>query len=102
MEPTFGAQKALLIQIHAYSLAARIVVILHLLPVFPLAHPPATGYISGSVDVSIFAAKGEGSPTCPPFAGHRWGRSLRNTKHSSRLGPPRLAVVALCDVQLLH
>ena len=58
----------------------RLVVMLHLLPVFPLAHPPATGYISGSVDVSIFATKGESSPTCRPFAGHRRGRSLSDRR----------------------
>ena len=51
-----------------------------------LAHPPVKGYICGSVDVVIFAAKGEGSPTCPPFAGHRRGRSLRNT-HVLNRGP---------------
>jgi len=34
-----------------------------------LAHPPGTGYICGSVDVFILAAKGEGSPTCSRFAG---------------------------------
>ena len=55
------------------------VVILHFMTHFSIESPPGTGYICGSVDVFIFAAKGEGSPTCPPFAGHRRGRSLRNT-----------------------
>ena len=63
-----------------------LVVILHSLAHFSIESPPGKGYICGSVDVFIFAAKGEGSPTCPPFAGRRRGRSLSNTHVLNRGG----------------
>jgi len=81
-----GSQGATEVQTCAHSLAARIVVILHFLAHFSIESPPGKGYICGSVDVFIFGAKGEGSPTCPPFAGHRRGRSLSNTHVLNRGG----------------
>ena len=56
-----------------------LVVILHFVSHFSIENALVTGYIFGSVDMFVLGAKGEGSPTCPPFAGHRRGRSLRNT-----------------------
>ena len=53
--------------------AVSLVVILCFLPHFSIENSPLTGYICGSVDVFIFAAKGEGSPTCLPFAGRADG-----------------------------
>ena len=72
-----------------------IVVILHFLAHFSIENSPVTRYICGSVDVFVLAAKGEGSPTCPPFAGHRRGRSLRNTHVLNRAAE---ACVALWTV----
>ena len=65
---------------------ASLVVILHFLAHFSIESPLGKGYICGSVDVFILGAKGEGSPTCPPFAGHRRGRSLRNAHVLNRGG----------------
>ena len=81
-----GFQEATTVQICAHSLAARVVVILYFLAHFSIESPPGKGYICGSVDVFIFAAKGEGSPTCPRFAGRQRGRSLRNTHVLNRGG----------------
>ncbi len=53
-----------------------LVVILHLLAHFSIENSPVKGYICGSVDILILGAEGEGSPTCPRFAGRRRGRSL--------------------------
>ena len=63
---------------------ASLVVILHFVAHFSIESPLGKGYICGSVDVFIFAAKGEGSPTCPPFVGHRRGRSLSEPRRSGR------------------
>jgi len=43
-------------------------------------------YISSSGCTLTFEAKGEGSPARPLFAGHRRGRSLRNTHIPNRGG----------------
>jgi len=43
-------------------------------------------YLSRSGYTLIFGAKGEGSPARPLFAGHRRGRSLRNTHVLNRGG----------------
>ena len=58
----------------------RFVVILHLLPVFPLAHPPVTGYISGSVDIFACGAKGEVFSDVPAVCGSPTGTESEQTE----------------------
>ena len=68
----WGAKRALassgMARLTLYQ-TVSLVVILHPLAHFSIENSPVTGYICGSVDVFVFAAKGEGSPTCPPFCG---------------------------------
>ena len=65
-------------QIHAYSLAVRIVIILHFLAHFSIENPPVTGYISGSVDIFVFGAKGEAFSDVPAVCGAPTGTESKS------------------------
>ena len=53
---------------------------------FSLEYLTSAVYLSCSGYTLTFEAKSEGSLACSPFAGHRRGRSLRNTDVLNRRG----------------